>query len=87
MHTEHEKELKLLKTEKKVVGIKQTKRNISDGNVKAVFVAMDADPMIINPIINECNKKKIEIIRIESSSILGKACSIDINCAVSAILK
>ncbi|SDZ37644.1 LSU ribosomal protein L7AE [Proteiniborus ethanoligenes] len=76
-----------LKEKKKVVGVKQAKRAITNDEVNMVFIAKDAEPKVVKDIIQLCNEKTIEIIYVESMKELGKACSIDVNAAVAATLK
>lgn len=76
-----------LKETKKVVGIKQARRAITNNEVKAVIIAEDAESKVVQDIIHLCNEKSIEIIYVESMKELGKACGIDVSAAVAAILK
>ena len=76
-----------LKALKKVVGIKQARRAINNDEVQIVYVAEDAEIKIVQDIIDLCNEKSIEIKYVTSMKELGKACGIDVNAAVAAILK
>lgn len=75
-----------LKDTKKVVGIKQARRAINNDEVQAIYIAEDAEPKVVQDIINLCNEKSIEIIYVSSMKELGKACGIDVNAAVAAII-
>lgn len=75
-----------LKEAKKVVGIKQAKRAINNDEVQAIYIAEDAEPKVVQDIINLCSEKSIEIIYVSSMKELGKACGIDVNAAVAAII-
>ncbi|WIV13145.1 ribosomal L7Ae/L30e/S12e/Gadd45 family protein [Proteiniborus sp. MB09-C3] len=76
-----------LKDTKKVVGIKQARRAINNGEIQTVYIAEDAEPKVVQDIIHLCNEKSIEIIYASSMKELGKACGIDVSAAVAAILK
>jgi len=52
-----------------------------------VFVADDAEKKVTKEIVELCNSKQIQIIHVNTMEDLGKACGIDINAAVAALLK
>jgi large subunit ribosomal protein L7A len=76
-----------LKTHNKVVGAKQVKRAINSSNIEAVFIAEDAEKKVTSNIEELCIDKHIQIIHVKTMKDLGKACGIDINAAVAALLK
>lgn len=76
-----------LKCDDKVVGVKQVKRAINLSEVNAVFIAQDADKKITEDVLKLCRDKHIQIIHVDNMNELGKACGIDINAAVAALLK
>jgi large subunit ribosomal protein L7A len=76
-----------LKTHKRVVGAKQVKRALYSSNAEMVFVADDAEKKVTKEIVELCNSKQIQIIHVNTMEDLGKACGIDINAAVAALLK
>jgi large subunit ribosomal protein L7A len=76
-----------LNVNNKVVGTKQVKRAIKNGEVETVYVARDADGKIIDEILIACDEKQIEIIYVDSMEKLGEACKIDVNAATAALLK
>lgn len=53
--------LESLKTAKKVVGCKQTRRAIQEGRASVLFLADDADPMLTAPLALEATMQGIEI--------------------------
>lgn len=75
-----------LKGDNKVVGTKQVKRALNSSNVELVYVADDADRKITDEIIELCKTKQVEVAHINTMENLGKACGIDINAAVAALL-
>jgi len=75
-----------LKTANKVVGIKQLRKAIAAGKVKKVFLAADADPMLTDPLAEQCRERKIDVISVPTMRQLGAACSISVDAAAAAIL-
>ena len=55
--------LETLKTAKKVVGCKQTRRAIQEGRASVLFLADDADPMLTAPLALEATMQGVEIVR------------------------
>lgn len=76
-----------LKGDNKVVGTKQVKRALNSSNVEVVYVADDAENRVTDEIVELCKSKEIQVIHVDSMKDLGKACGIDINAAVAALLK
>lgn len=75
-----------LKTAKKVIGLKQTKKALSEGGVKTVFVASDAERRLVAPVIEQCEKSGIEMVDTATMRELGEACGIEVGAAVAAII-
>lgn len=76
-----------LKTEQRVAGIKQAKTAITRGEADRVYLADDADFMLKDEIVELCAKAGIEPITGISLKELGRACGIEVPCAVAAVLK
>ncbi|QQY79420.1 large subunit ribosomal protein L7A [Keratinibaculum paraultunense] len=76
-----------LNTNNKVVGTKQVKRALSNGDAEIVYVAKDADKRIVEDIIKACEEKEVELVYVSSMKELGKACKIDVSAASAALLK
>lgn len=70
-----------------LIGTKQTKKAIIQGNVKEVFIAEDADQHLINPIVDLCEDYGITVHYVDSMKQLGKACGIQVGAAAAAIQK
>ena len=71
---------------KKVVGRKQTRRAVSDGNAGKVYLACDADPWLTQPVLESCRDAQIPCDTQYSMKHLGKACGIEVGTAAAAIL-
>lgn len=76
-----------LDTHNKIVGAKQVKRALNASKAEAVYIADDADEKVTKEIKELCSSKGINIISVKTKEDLGKACGIDINAAVAALLK
>ncbi|MVP02263.1 ribosomal L7Ae/L30e/S12e/Gadd45 family protein [Paenibacillus lutrae] len=77
---------KVKQASKLSVGTKQATKSVELGKALEVIVAKDADPRMIDKIVNLCLKSGIEITYVDSMKLLGKACGIDVGAAVAAII-
>ena len=78
--------LEELRTDRKVVGIKQLKKALIAGTAKKVFVADDADPALTEPIVQQCLSDHVDLITVPTMKQLGDACNISVAAAVAAIV-
>ena len=76
-----------LKTEKKVVGIKQLRRALTDQTAELVFLAKDADPALTEPLMAQCREGGVEVVSDVTMAELGKACGIAVSSAAAAIVR
>lgn len=76
-----------LNSSNKVIGTKQVKRALSRGGVLKVFIAEDAEPHIIRPLMDLCREKGVELEMVPTMVELGRACGIDIGSASAAIVE
>ena len=76
-----------LKTEKKVVGIKQLRRALTDQTAELVFLAKDADPALTEPLMAQCREGGVKVVSDVTMAELGKACGISVGAAAAAILR
>ena len=74
--------LSQLATAAKVVGIKQSKKVIRDGQAHRVFVAKDAEQRVIGPIYDLCQERGVEIVEVPTMKELGSAAGIAVGAAV-----
>ena len=70
----------------KVVGAKQVKRALKDGRAKKVFWAENADPRVLQPLIQEAVRNHVPLQQISTMKELGDACGISVGAAVAALL-
>ena len=78
--------LEELKQGNTVVGIKQLRRALDGGKVKKVFLAEDADPILIGPVAQLCAEIGVECEAVQTMRALGAACGISVGAAAAAIL-
>lgn len=79
--------LQALKTEEKVVGIKQLKKALREGRAQRVFLAENADPQLTASVIQLCGQCQVPCTWVATMADLGKACGIDVGAAAAAVLK
>ena len=69
-----------------VVGTKQLKKAVKAGRVKFVFLAMNADPTVTEPLELLCRQNSIQITWVRTMAELGRACGIEVGAAAAAAL-
>jgi len=69
-----------------VVGTKQLKKAVKAGHVKFVFLAMNADPAVTEPLELLCRQNSIQITWVRTMAELGRACGIEVGAAAAAAL-
>ena len=75
------------KGRKMIAGARQLKKTLASGKVQAVFLALDADPGMTEPIAALCQINQVEVFWVRSMADLGCACGIDVGAAAAAALK
>ena len=80
------KALSELSRKKTVVGAKQLKRALQNGAARYVFLALNADPAITEPIEALCRQSNVDYAWVRSMTDLGHACGIDVGAAAAAAL-
>ena len=75
-----------LKTQRKVVGIKQLRKSLKDGLVARAFLAENADPALTEPLAQMCVCQGVELILVPTMAELGKACGISVGAAAAGLL-
>ena len=74
-------------TREKIVGIKQLRKALKNGTAAKVFVALDADPKLVGPIVDSCQESDVPVEEVPTMAELGKACEIEVGAAVAALLR
>ena len=75
-----------MEPEKRVVGVKQSRKAIREGRARRVYLAEDADPAITGPIAAECAAAGVPVEAGTTMAQLGRACGIAVGAAVAADL-
>ena len=70
----------------KVVGAKQVRRALRDGRAARLFMAMDADPRLLQPLVQESVRRQVPVEQVPSMRELGAACGIAVGAAVAVLL-
>ena len=78
--------ISMLKTERKVVGVKQSRKAVEGGLARAVFLAEDADPQVTDPMEETARRHQVPVERVSSMKELGAACGISVGAAVAVLL-
>ena len=76
--------LEELKAGSRVVGAKQTRRALKDGRAKRVYMAKDADPRLLQPLVQEAVRQRVPLIQVATMRQLGEACGISVGAAIVA---
>ena len=78
--------LEELRQGEKVVGAKQTRRALKSGRAKKLFMAKDADPRLLQPLVQEAVRTGVRIEQVDTMKQLGEACGIAVGAAVAVLL-
>ena len=79
-------EVSPMEPEKRVVGVKQSRKAIREGRARRVFLAGDADPALTGPIAAECAAAGIPVETERTMAQLGRACGISVGASVAVEL-
>ena len=71
----------------KVVGAKQVKRALRDGRAARLYMAMDADPRLLQPLVQEAVTRQVPVQQVPSMRELGASCGISVGAAVAVSLR
>ena len=78
--------LSQLQKNKTVVGAKQLRKALVGGKASRVFLAMNADPALTEPIETMCLQHQVDCVWVSSMLELGQACGIDVGAAAAAVI-
>lgn len=71
----------------KVVGAKQAKRALRDGRAVRLYIAVDADPRLLQPLVQEAVNRQVPVSQVPTMKELGLACGIAVGAAVAVLTK
>ena len=69
-----------------VVGAKQLRKALNSGLAQKVYLALNADPAITEPIEALCQQNDVAFAWVRSMTDLGHACGIEVGAAAAAAL-
>ncbi|WP_373231645.1 ribosomal L7Ae/L30e/S12e/Gadd45 family protein [Cohnella sp.] len=69
------------------VGTKQTTKTVELDEAVHVFVAQDADPRMVNRIVQLCIQHDVKLTLVDTMRNLGKACGIGVGTAMAAVVE
>ena len=75
-----------MEPEKRVVGVKQSRKAVREGRARRVYLASDADPALTGPIAAECAAAGIPVETGKTMAQLGRACRVGVGASVVAVL-
>ena len=76
-----------LKTDRKVIGTKQLRKALKANRIAAAYLADDADPMLLQPIREQCETDGVEVVYVRSMKELGALCQIRVGAACAGLLR
>ena len=75
-----------LATSPKVVGAKQVRRALNGGTATRLYIAQDADPALLQPLVQLAEEKSVPVEQVPTMKQLGADCGIAVGAAVAAII-
>ena len=76
-----------LSTPRKVIGAKQVRRVLKDGRAVRLYMALDADPRLLQPLVQEAVRQQVPVEQVPTMKELGAACGIAVGGAVAALVR
>ncbi|MCI9159283.1 MAG: 50S ribosomal protein L7ae-like protein [Lawsonibacter sp.] len=71
----------------KVVGAKQVRRALKDGRAARLYMAMDADPRLLQPLVQDAVNRQVPVSQVPTMKELGASCGIAVGAAVAVLTK
>ena len=75
-----------LKHSARVVGVKQLRKALERGTVVRVFLADNADPVLLEPLEDMARAAGVPVCHVAAMKELGQACGIAVGAAAAGIL-
>ena len=71
----------------KVVGAKQARRALKDGRAARLYIAVDADPRLLQPLVQDAVNRQVPVSQVPTMKELGQSCGIAVGAAVAVLTK
>ena len=71
----------------RVVGAKQVHRALKDGRAARLYMAMDADPRLLQPLVQDAVNRQVPVSQVPTMKELGQSCGIAVGAAVAVLLR
>ena len=71
----------------RVVGAKQVRRALKDGRAARLYMAMDADPRLLQPLVQDAVNRQVPVSQGPTMKELGASCGIAVGAAVAVLLR
>ena len=78
--------LRAVSGQKMIAGAKQIRKAFVSGTVRQVYLAVDADPAVTEPILTMSQLHNAQITWVRSMTDLGHACGIEVGAAAAAVV-
>lgn len=75
-----------LSRSERVVGAKQVKRALNNNRARRVYMALDADPRLLQPLVQQAVRQQVPLEQVSSMRALGEACGIAVGAAIAALV-
>lgn len=72
---------------KMVCGTRQSEKALLSGTAARLYVARDADPKVVQKVLDLAREKGVEIVFVDTMAELGKACKLRVGAAAACLLK
>ncbi|GMQ63281.1 ribosomal L7Ae/L30e/S12e/Gadd45 family protein [Vallitalea maricola] len=76
-----------LKTNSKVIGMKQTLKALENEEVEVLYVAKDAQNEVIIRPIELAKSQQVPVVYIDTMEELGSVCDVEVKTATAALIK
>lgn len=76
-----------LKTNSKVIGMKQTLKALENEEVKLLYVAKDAQRKVTVRVVELAEGQQIPVVYINTMEELGSVCDVEVKTATAALIK
>ena len=71
----------------RVVGAKQVRRALESGRAVRLYIAQDADPHLLQPLVQKAVDLRIPVEQVSTMKQLGAQCGIAVGAAIAALVK